>query len=97
MAEKAGALKLVEKVEELGTQSKSADRDLAKLGFEVTTSGDLKLSWDAPDQLSEAYERQVEEAKPSVQKSLKKYDLAIVGVWTAETAAEAKKIVEGLI
>jgi hypothetical protein len=43
------------------------------------------------------YEKHVEEAKPSMEKSLKKYDLAIIGVWTAETAAEAKKIVEGLI
>lgn len=97
LAEKAGALKLVEKVEKLGSQKEAAEEDLADLGFEVSDSGDLKLGWNAPDQLSEEYKKQVREAKPSMEKSLRKYDLAIIGVWTAESAAEAKKIVEGLI
>jgi hypothetical protein len=69
---------------------------LADLGFEVSGSS-LVLAWHAPDQLAKEYKKQVGAAKPSMEKSLKKYDLAIIGVWTAETAAEAKKIVEGLI
>jgi hypothetical protein len=96
LAKKAGALTIVERVEELESQKKKAENALADLGFEVSGS-DLELRWNAPDQLAKEYENQVEEAKPSMKKSLKKYDLAIIGVLTAETAAEAKKIAEGLI
>jgi len=96
LAKKTGALTLVEKVKELESQKRRVERDLANLGFEVSGS-DLELAGDAPDQLAKEYEKQAEAAKPSIEKSLKKYDLAIIGVWTAETAAEAKKIVEGLI
>ena len=97
LADEVGALGLIKKVEELGAEMKKAQKHLADLGFDVSNSGNLGLRWDAPDQLSEKYEGRTEKAKPSLEKSLKKYDLAIVGVWTADTAAEAKKIVEGLI
>lgn len=97
LAEKAGALDLVQKIEELERQTETAKKKLAPLGFEFSYSDDLELDSDAPRNLSERYEKQVAEAKSSIEKSLKKYDLAIIGVWTAETAAEAKKIVEDLI
>ncbi|MGB8475352.1 MAG: hypothetical protein WCE61_14815 [Candidatus Acidiferrum sp.] len=97
LAEKAGALDLVQKIVELEKQIETAKEKLTPLGFDLDYSGDLQLDSDAPRSLSEKYEKQVGEAKSSIEKSLKKYDLAIIGVWTAETAAEAKKIVEGLI
>lgn len=97
LAEEVGALNLVQKVEELGSKLREAEGSLADLGFEASDSGELSLRWTAPAQLRKKYEKRVEEVKPSIEKSLKKYDLAIIGVWTAETAAEAKKIAEGLI
>lgn len=96
LAEEVGALNLVEKAEELGSKLKEAEKSLADLGFEAD-SGRLELRWNAPAQLQRKYEKQREEAKSSIEKSLKKYDLAIIGVWTADTAAEAKKIVEVLV
>jgi hypothetical protein len=97
LAEKAGALDLMQKIEELENQKEKAKKSLASLGFEFSYSGRLQLSSDAPRHLSASYGKQLVEAKSSIEKSVKKYDLAIIGVWTAETAAEAKKIVEGLI
>lgn len=96
LAEEAGALNLVDEVKELESKVDKAKEHLSKLGFEVD-SGALTLSWEAPGQLRQNHKKRMAEAKPSIEKSLKKYDLAVLGVWTAETAAEAKKIVEGLI
>ena len=97
LAKEVGALKLVEQVEELNNKTKDAEEALADHGFEISGSGNLQLKWDAPDGLSEKYDKRMEEAKPSIQKSLKKYDLAILGVWTAETGDDAKAIMEGLL
>jgi hypothetical protein len=97
LADEVGALNLVKKVEESRSELKKGEKHLADLGFEVSDSGELELKWDAPDRLKAKYEERTEKGKPSIEKSLKKYDLAIIGVWTAETAAEAKKIVEDLI
>jgi hypothetical protein len=97
LAEKAGVLELVQNVEEWTKQIEKAKEKLESLGFEIDYSGDLELDSDAPDRLSKAYEKQKAEAESSIQKSLKKYDLAIMAVWTAETAAEAKKIVQDLV
>ncbi len=64
LAKKAGALTLVEKVEELESQKQKAENALADLGFEVSGS-DLELRWNAPHQLAKEYGKHVEEAKPS--------------------------------
>jgi hypothetical protein len=97
LAGKSGALDLVTKVEELENLKDAAIKELATLGFEFSYSHNLRLTSDAPGRLSKEYGRRVVEAEASIEKSVRKYDLAVIGVWTADTAAQAKKIVEGLI
>jgi hypothetical protein len=94
--EQAGASELVAKVGPLKKELDVAEKALHDLGFELDDD-DLSLRWDAPAKLRKALEAGKRSARMERERSLKKYDLAGLGVWSAETAGEAKGIVEALL
>jgi len=96
LAEERGATELIAKVRKLHKEAEDAEGTLERLGFNC---GDERVSlrWDAPKSLSHALEAAKRSARKERQRSLRKFDLAILGVWSAETADDARKIVEGLL
>ena len=92
----AGASELIAKIGPLKKELDVAEEALHDLGFELDDD-DLGLRWDAPAKLRKALEAGKRSARIERERSLKKYDLAILGVWSAETAGEAKGIVEALL
>ena len=94
--EQAGASELVAKVGPLKKELDVAEKALHDLGFELDDD-DLSLRWDAPAKLRKALEAGKRSARMERERSRKKYDLAGLGVWSAETAGEAKGIVEALL
>jgi hypothetical protein len=91
-----GATELIAKVRKLHKEAEDAEGALERLGFDC---GDerIRLRWDAPKSLSRALEAAQRSARTERQRSLRKFDLATLGVWSAETADDARKIVEGLL
>ena len=94
--EQAGASELVAKVGPLKKELDVAEKALHDLGFELDDD-DLSLRWDAPAKLRKALEAGKRSARMERERSLMKYDLAVLGGWSAETAGEAKGIVEALL
>lgn len=96
LAEEHGATELVTKVRKLRKEVEEVEGSLERLGFDCSDD-QITLRWDAPNALSQALESAKRSARRENQKSLKKFDLAILGVWAAETADDDRKIVEGLL
>ena len=96
LAEERGATELVAKVRKLRKEVGDIEGSLERLGFDCSDER-ITLRWDAPKALGRALETAKRSARQENQKSLKKFDLGILGVWTAETADDARKIVEGLL
>jgi len=94
--EQAGASELIAKVGPLKKELGVAEQALQDLGFELDDDR-LSLRWDAPVKLRRALDAGKRSARIERERSLKKYDLAILGVWSAETTDEAKGIVEALL
>jgi hypothetical protein len=94
--EQAGAPELIAKIGPLKKELDVAEEALNDLGFEL--NGDrLSLRYGAPKKLRDALDAGKRSAQIERKKSLKKYDLAVLGVWSAETTGEAKGIVEALL
>ena len=96
LAEERGAAELVTRFRKLHKEVEEVEGNLERLGFNCSDER-ITLRWDAPKVLSQALESAKRSARKENQKSLKKFDLAILGVWAAETADDARKIVEGLL
>jgi hypothetical protein len=94
--EQAGASELIAKIGPLEKELAVAEKALCDLGFEFDDDV-LSLRWNAPAKLQKALEAGKRSARIEREKSLKKFDLAILGVWSAETTGEAKGIVEALL
>ena len=94
--EQAGAPELIAKIGPLRKELAVAEETLDDLGFRFDDDR-LRLNWDAPAKLRKALEAEKRSARIERQRSLKKYDLAVLGVWSAETTVEAKGIVEALL
>lgn len=102
LAIESGAQKLVKETEELHEAVREAqsrlnvvDADLRKLGFEWTNSR-FYVHYGAPG-LDKKVRDILAEKRGPIEKSLKKYDLAIADIWTVDTNADASKVIEGLI
>ena len=91
-----GASELIAKIGPLRKELEVAEGTLRDLGFTFEDDR-LKLRYDAPASLRKALEAEKRSAQIERQRSLKKYDLAILGVWSAENTGEAKGIVEALL
>ncbi len=96
LAEEKGATALITKVRKLRKEVEDTEGALECLGFNCSDDS-ISLRWDAPKSLSHALEAAKRSARTERQRSLKKFDLAILGVWAAETAVDARKTVEGLL
>ena len=96
LAQESGASELVAKIGPLKKELEVAGKALRDLGFDLDEDG-LSLRYDAPKNLRAALEAGKRSARIERERSLKKYDLAILGVWSAETTGEAKGIVEALL
>jgi nucleotide-binding universal stress UspA family protein len=98
LAEERGAASLVEKARRLRKESKEAEAALGKLGFACDEySDDLSLADDAPKDLRRALEEAQRSGRKEREVELLKYDKAILKVWAAQDAEEAKGIVEELL
>jgi len=95
--EEAGASELVAKIGPLRKELEVAEEALGDLGFTFDNDQLSLKKYDAPAKLREALDAEKRSARIERQRSLKKYDLAIVGVWSAENTGEAKGIVEALL
>lgn len=96
LVEERGAKELFQKVRKLNEEIEDANKSLARLGFDYSY-GRITFSSDAPRTLRQALEAAKRLARRENQSSLRKFDLGILGVWAAETADDARKIVEGLL
>jgi hypothetical protein len=96
LAEEQGATELITKVRKLRKEVDNVEGSLERLGFNCSDDR-ITLKWGAPKALSQALEAAKRSARKESQRSLKRFDLAILGVWAAETADDARKIVEGLL
>ncbi len=94
--EQAGVSELIAKIGPLRKELEVAEGSLSDLGFTFDDDR-LSLKYDAPAKLRKALEAEKRSARIERQRSLKKYDLAILGVWSAENTGEAKGIVEALL
>ena len=74
----------------------SAEYVLRDLGFSWGYRG-LSLAGDAPEVLHQALRKEKRLAQTERERSLRKYDQAILAVWAAETGNQAKKAVEPLL
>ena len=97
LAEEHGAAPLIEKMLPLRKDLESAEKELVRRGFSCDDDGDISVKWNAPKKLRKALEEAKRSAREERDAELKKYDRAILGVWAAETPAEAKKTVEELL
>jgi uncharacterized membrane protein len=98
LAREHGATTLVEKVRRLQKEREEAEEALGKLGFDCSEySGNLSLGEKAPKELRQALEDAQKAARKERDAELLKYDKAILKVWAAEDALEAREIVEELL
>ncbi len=96
LAEERGAMELVQKIRKLRHEVEDVERNLVRLGFNCSDDR-ITLKWDAPKTLTQALTAAKLAARKERQKSLKKFDLGILGVWAAQSADDAQQIVEGLL
>jgi hypothetical protein len=96
LAKENGASELITKVRRLQKEFDEAETALSDLGFQCDADS-ISLKYDAPKALREAVKTAEHAARQERNKVLKQYDLAILGVWASDDAAEAKRIVEGLL
>jgi hypothetical protein len=94
--EQAGASELIAKIGPLRKELDVAEETLGDLGFTFENDR-VGLKWDAPAKLRKALEAEKRSKRIERQRSVRKYDLAILGVWSAESTGEAKGIVEALL
>jgi hypothetical protein len=93
----AKGAELNEKIRALEDARQHNVSDLEVLGFDFDEDGNLSLRWNAPKELTKEVDRRFVEAQSPIEKSLKKYDLAIAKIWIAVSGEEMQKAVEGLI
>ena len=94
--EVAGASELIAKIGPLKKELDVAENALGDLGFRFNDD-QLELRADASVKLRKAVEAAQRSARIERERSIKRYDLAVLGVWSAETTGEAKGIVEALL
>jgi len=95
--EQAGAPELIAKIGPLRKELDVAEKALVDLGFKLDDDRLSLIRYGAPAKLRKALEAGKRSERIERERSLKKYDLAILGVWSAETTGEAKGIVEALL
>ena len=90
------AVGLVKKIRLLRTKLEVLEKALSKIGF-TCDEDSIDTAYDAPKGFDKAVETAVTAARKKRDAEFQKFDRAIVRVWTVETVAEAREIVEGLL
>jgi hypothetical protein len=96
LAEEHGASTLIRRVRKLRKEVEETEKALDALGFSCDKDS-ISLEHDAPKDLREALETAKRSARKERQAALRRYDRAILEVWSAEDAAGAKRIVAELL
>ena len=96
LAQEKGAAPLIAKVRSLHEVLDDAEKGLDDLGFSCDEDS-IRLKWDAPKDLQKTLKEAQRSAHKERERSLRKYDLAILGVWSAENTDEARRVVEALL
>jgi hypothetical protein len=96
LAKQEGASDLVAKVRKLRKEVDDAENALGKLGFDCSEDS-ISLKWNAPAKLRKALDAAKRSARKERERSFRKFDLAILKIWAAQSADQAKGIVEELL
>ena len=96
LAQEKGASSLIAKVRSLQKELDDAEKALDDLGFSCDEDS-IRLKWDAPKDLQKTLKEAQRSAHKERERSLRKYDLAILGVWSAENTEEARRVAEALL
>ena len=89
LAQEKGVSPLIAKI-------RSLHKELDDLGFSCDEDS-IRLKWEAPQGLRKTLKEAQRSAHQERERSLRKYDLAILGVWSAENTDEARRVVEALL
>lgn len=96
LAKSHGCLDLAERTVSLQKELHQASQSLREFGFEVDEHGRLRLWGGCSVRLDNEYAKLLE-SKTGRKPDLRRYDVAVLGVYAAETPADAKTIVEPLL
>ena len=96
LAQEKGASPLIAKVRSLHKELDDAETALDDLGFSCDEDS-IRLKWEAPKDLQKTLKEAQRSAHQERERSLRKYDLAILRVWSAENTDEARRVVEALL
>jgi hypothetical protein len=96
LAKEAGCLDTAKDLVALQSQVGTLEKQLRGFGFEVERDGTLKRHYSCDSSLDREFEKRLAD-RNEVPEAVRKYEVGILGVWAAEDAVEAKKIVESLL
>src|SRR5205807_1816996 len=82
LAQEKGAAPLIAKVRSLHKELDDAEKALDDLGFSCDEDS-IRLKWEAPKDLQKTLKEARRSAHKERERSLRKYDLAILRVWSA--------------
>jgi hypothetical protein len=96
MARDAGCLESIDRVIKARLESNTDEELFQKHGFCLNDDGEIKLVYSCPAEMDHILKQKLDERMAELV-DLKSYDEAILALWTASTADEAKRAVEGLL
>lgn len=93
-----GASSIIGRILNWRRKPEDTETAFSKLGFSYDEDDyGISLRWKMPAELRQVLEEAKRSAQDERDAELKKYDKAILGVLTAQDAAEAREIAEGLL
>ncbi len=97
LVQERGLSSLVEKMRQWQEELKGAEAELGKQGFDWHGDGVIDLEYDAPEELRLPLEKAERLARKQRDAELLKYDQAILRVWAAPSADDARRVAEQLL
>lgn len=96
LVQEHGLASLVDKMRQWQKELDDAEKELDTRGFDWH-DGRVHIKWGAPKQLQQALITAKRSARKERDAELQRFDRAILDVWAAPTATEAKRIAEKLL
>ena len=96
LVQEQGLTSLVEKMRQWQKELDAGETELDKRGFDWH-DGRVSLTWQSPKPLRQALEQAKRSAHKERDAELQRFEHAILDVWAAPDAAEAKRIAERLL
>jgi hypothetical protein len=94
--EERGASELVETIRSHRANLESAEKELNSKGFELRHDGAVRISYDAPSDLDDAYEAFIAEATIDEKSKVEAISEALQNSWQIASVEEAKELVASL-